>query len=548
MSFFSHRSIHQLLFELLYQTGDSGGGLAVVVDETWSLVGIVSVGRVKNKRTPTETCNLSDYVLYTDVAKFHSWINQVMMETDKDKSTTSRFKNFGNSSVPTLICTFRIHSEPHVTKFCEIKNADLATNKLDGEYTFEGTQVEKNEATGVYFTRCLEIYFVPKQIFKEFPSIDRLGIKHSFIPNFRKNFFTPDFVGIKFLLLPHNQINTIQSEAFCHFTKLEYIDLSFNKIEALKSNIFKRNLRLESINLNNNQIKMLNTNLFHNLEKLVNLNFERNECADKTNAYEFKYLRRELSTCYQACKLDEECKSNAAKELINQKEIRSIICNYDLINWKNKKICFATKIELRSDIIYEISNAEGKADTIRAVYFKSNPVVEIIPFGLIEVFPKLDLIAFHESNIPILRAKFFTKSFSKIKEVLLKQNGIQQIEDEALHELEDLEEIDLSFNEIKSINKKLFSHNPKLKVFKLDRNKIFMIQRDSFKQQPNIEELNLLGNQCINKKFGCNFIDCPELGKANDYLEDCFVNHFEQEKKLDECESLFNLFFFCSTT
>jgi hypothetical protein len=277
------------------------------------------------------------------------------------------------------------------------------------------------------------------------------------------------------------------------------------------------------------------------LEKLVNLNFERNECSDKINAYEFRNLRRELSTCYQACKPDEECKSNGAKESINQKEIRSITCNYDLINWKNKKICFASKTELRSDIIYEISNAEGKADTITAVYFKASPVVEIIPFGLIEVFPKLDLIAFHESNIPILRTKFFTKSFSKIKEVLLKQNGIQQIEDEAFHELEDLEEIDLSFNEIKSINKELFSHNPKLKVFKLNGNKIFMIQRDSFKQQPNIEELNLLGNECINKKFGCNFIDCPELGKANDFLEDCFVNHFEQEKKLDECESSFVL-------
>ncbi len=62
--------------------GDSGGGLAVAVDETWTLVGIVSVGKViKKSKTDDATCDLSEYVLYTDVAKFHSWINRVIMET-----------------------------------------------------------------------------------------------------------------------------------------------------------------------------------------------------------------------------------------------------------------------------------------------------------------------------------------------------------------------------------------------------------------------------------------------------------------------------------
>jgi secreted trypsin-like serine protease len=61
--------------------GDSGGGLAVAVDETWTLVGIVSAGRTKNNLTRNETCFLSDYVLYTDVAKFHNWVNHIVMET-----------------------------------------------------------------------------------------------------------------------------------------------------------------------------------------------------------------------------------------------------------------------------------------------------------------------------------------------------------------------------------------------------------------------------------------------------------------------------------
>jgi hypothetical protein len=64
------------------RTNINKGGLAVALEETWTLIGIVSAGRVENQFTPFETSDSSDYVLYTDVAKFHSWINRVIMETE----------------------------------------------------------------------------------------------------------------------------------------------------------------------------------------------------------------------------------------------------------------------------------------------------------------------------------------------------------------------------------------------------------------------------------------------------------------------------------
>ncbi len=74
------------------------------VDETWTLVGIVSVGKVINKSKPDETCNLSEYVLYTDVAKFHSWINRVIMETDRDTMPDTAAYNFIEISHSEKIC------------------------------------------------------------------------------------------------------------------------------------------------------------------------------------------------------------------------------------------------------------------------------------------------------------------------------------------------------------------------------------------------------------------------------------------------------------
>jgi hypothetical protein len=85
-------------------TGGSGSGLAVSVDKTWSLIGIVSGGRAKNQQTPNETCDLSDCVLYTDVAKFHSWINRVIMETDWD---TDKNKSPGKGAI--IMITIKIH-------------------------------------------------------------------------------------------------------------------------------------------------------------------------------------------------------------------------------------------------------------------------------------------------------------------------------------------------------------------------------------------------------------------------------------------------------
>jgi secreted trypsin-like serine protease len=43
---------------------------------TWTLVGIVSAGATKNG-----TCDLPNYVLYTDVSKYYEWIYQVVLET-----------------------------------------------------------------------------------------------------------------------------------------------------------------------------------------------------------------------------------------------------------------------------------------------------------------------------------------------------------------------------------------------------------------------------------------------------------------------------------
>jgi secreted trypsin-like serine protease len=59
-------------------SGDSGGGLVHKINGKWTLIGIVSASLYD----PATICDLENYALFTDVAKFNGWIDQVLLETD----------------------------------------------------------------------------------------------------------------------------------------------------------------------------------------------------------------------------------------------------------------------------------------------------------------------------------------------------------------------------------------------------------------------------------------------------------------------------------
>jgi secreted trypsin-like serine protease len=53
---------------------------------SWKLIGIISAALAKpvifNHRELKFICDLDNYLVYTDVAKFSDWINQVILETE----------------------------------------------------------------------------------------------------------------------------------------------------------------------------------------------------------------------------------------------------------------------------------------------------------------------------------------------------------------------------------------------------------------------------------------------------------------------------------
>lgn len=66
-------------------SGDSGGGMFLRYkggdDKAWRLRGVVSVSLENEDDDSEYECNIQQYVVFTDVAKFTSWIENIIRTT-----------------------------------------------------------------------------------------------------------------------------------------------------------------------------------------------------------------------------------------------------------------------------------------------------------------------------------------------------------------------------------------------------------------------------------------------------------------------------------
>jgi Leucine-rich repeat (LRR) protein len=117
--------------------------------------------------------------------------------------------------------------------------------------------------------------------------------------------------------------------------------------------------------------------------------------------------------------------------------------------------------------------------------------IDFIPLEIFQEFPNLKLLFIRLSNLPIIKANLFTEEFIKIECLYLKDNNIQEIEEDAFSELKELKLIDLSGNEIESIRHDIFKNNLKLEMIDFTFNDIKLLNVDLFKNLVNLKELSI---------------------------------------------------------
>jgi Leucine-rich repeat (LRR) protein len=219
---------------------------------------------------------------------------------------------------------------------CKLSNVYLSKTYESEIHSFSGPSSEKSKTTVVQFQSSPEIDFLPKEIPKEFPNLIGLIFSSCNLPIIKNELFSAEFIGLEYLSLWSNQIDSIEPFAFQHLKNLKWLRLWENYIQSLPFNLFRNNPNLFYLDFRYNQINSISPNLLKKLNKLKYVDFLSNQCVDKefgcatcSHSVSQSELHSGLSSCFQNCLNNPDCAIKSGR--IERLSIEKVRANLDLI-------------------------------------------------------------------------------------------------------------------------------------------------------------------------------------------------------------------------
>ncbi|XP_035425055.1 amphoterin-induced protein 1 [Cygnus atratus] len=106
-----------------------------------------------------------------------------------------------------------------------------------------------------------------------------LDLSHNNLSRLRADWAPGRLAHLHALLLSHNGLAFVSTEAFAHVPHLRHLDLSSNRLRALEENLFSDLAELEVLLLYNNEIAAVDRTAFDNLGRLRKLYLGQNHIA-----------------------------------------------------------------------------------------------------------------------------------------------------------------------------------------------------------------------------------------------------------------------------
>ncbi|XP_075299295.1 amphoterin-induced protein 1 [Opisthocomus hoazin] len=106
-----------------------------------------------------------------------------------------------------------------------------------------------------------------------------LDLSHNNVTRLRADWAPGRLAHLHALLLSHNALSFVSTEAFAHVPHLRHLDLSSNRLRALEENLFSDLTELEVLLLYNNEISAVDRTAFDNLARLRKLYLGQNRIA-----------------------------------------------------------------------------------------------------------------------------------------------------------------------------------------------------------------------------------------------------------------------------
>ncbi|XP_068245091.1 toll-like receptor Tollo [Palaemon carinicauda] len=275
--------------------------------------------------------------------------------------------------------------------------------------------------------------------------------------------------GLRELHIRNNDIRLISSEAFEGLKALQKLYLSNNHIIVLQNGTFLDNSQLEGLYLNNNTLSSLSSGVFVGLKELQVLDLSYNRLwFDDDEEDLFKNLHRLV-----ILNLSHNSLSRIPSHLLS-----------DLTSLQQLDLSFNFLSNLNTESLNFLSNLYSLDVSSNQLH----SVKEISLRGLVG----LSILDLTNNSITDIHPNALHHS-SNLKEVYLAANQLQSIPS-ALQNLSFLKIMDISKNEIVSIQPFLFRDLRNLEHLDISVNKMSGLSEGSFNGLSNLQTLNLSSN------------------------------------------------------
>ncbi len=279
---------------------------------------------------------------------------------------------------------------------------------------------------------CLTNLEVVNFSHNEIRTIDKKSFKIlEGLPNFRK------------LILASSKIESLDEEAFKPFqNNIQFIDLSGNPLN--KQELFKAIQTLTNLvelNISCCQIRSIPTNSFDNLKNLKCLNLSGNHIR-KITKESYNLLENLTSLNLEKCKIVE----------IEEKAFENI-SNLESLNLHNNKIT-----SINAGMFSGLTN-------LKTLNLRCNMITRLDKDAFKPFESSINILILSENkvfnNIQQLFESF--KSMNNLTHLKIDDCGIKSIPENAFDNLINLQELDISRNNIEYFDEKLFSNLKKIK-------------------------------------------------------------------------------------
>lgn len=188
--------------------------------------------------------------------------------------------NLSNALVPqlTINCKFQQTNRKYDCNVIGLANHDKLSqfSKVIGTHAVNKT----NElVTGLVIIGGPDITFVPRNVSKLFPNLDRFRLRNSLVKSVERE----NFEGLKYLetlTLDHNLLGTLSSDVFYNLPQLKLLVLSDNKLTELHFETFSKNFNLEKLGLDGNQLSSVHEKLLENSPALKEIYLQNNQIEE----------------------------------------------------------------------------------------------------------------------------------------------------------------------------------------------------------------------------------------------------------------------------